>query len=106
MSELLWADQRDREVDQQTHRYDQLEDVRETHTRSSHTTNRPARTKKPTISTTINASVTVTSPPLPRLARRDEEPVSASRPAVRDTYGCLRGARSSSQRSIERAYPR
>jgi hypothetical protein len=76
MSELLGADQRDREVHEQTHRHDELEDVRETHTRSSHATNRPARMKKPTINTTINASVTVTSPPLPRLVRRDEEPVS------------------------------
>ena len=56
-SEPLRTDQRDREVDEQRDRDDQLEDVGETHTWSSQTTNAAASRKKPTISTTITRSI-------------------------------------------------
>jgi hypothetical protein len=57
-SEALRTDQGDREVDQKGHRYDQLEDVGEGHTRSNHAAKSAARAKNPIISNTISTSVT------------------------------------------------
>src|SRR5262249_49071016 len=62
-SESLRTDQGDHQVDQQPDRDDQLEDVGERHTRSSHAAKRAARTKNPTIRTTISTSVTSSPPP-------------------------------------------
>jgi len=64
MSEAFRPDERVREVHEQRHREDELEDVGEAHTRSSHTTSANAATKNTTVRAIINRS-SIRTPCLP-----------------------------------------